>query len=84
MSDGSIKAWSYLRDNISYTIIMYCNNSIHIELVDDGYIECPFCDQETGEQLVKKDTCCDNQNMTKDDKGAVIKFDRYQGKLAEV
>lgn len=36
---------------------MCCNNEIHIGLVDDGFIKCPFCDQEIGEQSVKIDRC---------------------------
>lgn len=34
---------------------MYCNNDMHKELAEDGYVKCLFCDQHVGKQMVKND-----------------------------
>ena len=37
---------------------MYCNESIHLYLHEDGYIECPFCDKQIQRPSPHKYTCC--------------------------
>ena len=45
---------------------MHCDNNIHYHLIEEGYIECPFCNLVYGKRMVKEETYCNNQEMIKD------------------
>ena len=52
---------------------MNCNKELHDELKESGDIVCPFCDQKLEDsnekpqdRLVKYYSCCDNQDIIKD------------------
>ena len=51
---------------------MNCNIVLHKELIKDGYVECPFCNEMIGESSVKKETCCDYQDIIKNNNGANV------------
>ena len=52
---------------------MYCNESIHLYLHEDGYIECPFCDKQIQRPSPHKHTCCSSAEIINDNNCLVCK-----------
>ena len=42
---------------------MYCNEIIHNDLINDGELLCPFCDEQLKTLQNTVDPCCSKQEM---------------------